>query len=114
MDRRAELEAKLFDNPRDPEARLVYADLLQSQGDPRGELIALQHRGKHADAEAYLEEHRDALLGPLARFGKTFDHDSKPAFTWHLGFIRSARIGYDSNAAGDLDEDADECTADLV
>ncbi len=111
--KREELEAKLIDNPGDIELRLVYSDLLQSTGDPRGELIALQHKGS-SDADAYFAKHRDAFVGPLARFEKTFDHDSTDAFTWHLGFIRSARIGYESNHAGDLDEDPDECTADRV
>jgi uncharacterized protein (TIGR02996 family) len=112
MARHPELEAKLIDNPGDAEARLVYADFLQSNGDPRGELIVMQHRGNNADA--YVEQHKDALLGPLARFQKTFDHESKSAFEWHLGFIQNALVGYESNSAGDLDEDADECTADLV
>ena len=113
MGKREELEAKLIENPHDAELRMVYADLLQSSGDPRGELIVLQHRGS-GDAAAYFNKHEDALLGPLARFQKTFDHDSKDAFTWRDGFIKSAVIGYESNSAGDIDEDADECTADRV
>jgi uncharacterized protein (TIGR02996 family) len=114
MGKREELEAKLTEHPGDVDLRMVYADLLQSTGDPRGELIALAHRGNQADADAYLAKHEDVLLGPLKRFKKTFDHESQDAFTWHLGFIRSAKIGYESNSAGDLDEDSDECTADLV
>ena len=114
MGKREELEAKLIEHPGDVELRMVYADLLQSTGDPRGELIVLSHRGNQADVDAYLAKHEDALLGPLVRFKQTFDHDSQPAFTWHLGFIKSAKIGYESNSAGDIDEDADECTADLV
>jgi len=34
--------AKVWENPDDDEARAVLGDLLQQQGDPRGELIALQ------------------------------------------------------------------------
>ena len=45
MGKREELEAKLIENPNDVELRMVYADLLQSTGDPRGELIVLSHRG---------------------------------------------------------------------
>ena len=112
MGKREELEAKLIENPKDTELRLVYADLLQSTGDPRGELIVLQQRGKSGDD--YIEKHADVLLGPLTRFAKTFDHEPKDAFTWHLGFIKSAVLGYENNYAGDLDEDDEECTADKV
>ena len=113
MGKREELEAKLIENPHDAELRMVYADLLQSTGDPRGELIVLQAKGS-GDAGAYFKKHEDAFLGPLARFTKTFDHDSKDSFTWKDGFIKSAVIGYESNSAGDVDEDAEECTADRV
>ena len=112
MGKREELEAKLIETPHDVDLRMVYADLLQSTGDPRGELIVLSQRG--ADVDDYIAKHEEALLGPLVRFKKTFDHDSQDAFTWHHGFIKSAKIGYESNSAGDLDEDADECTADKV
>ena len=112
MGKREELEAKLIETPNDVDLRMVYADLLQSTGDPRGELIVLAQRD--ANVDDYVAKHEDALLGPLARFKKTFDHDSQDAFTWHLGFIKAARIGYESYSAGDLDEDAVECTADKV
>lgn len=112
MGKREELEAKLIEHPNDVELRMVYADLLQSTGDPRGELIVLSHR--EANVDDYMTKHEAALLGPLARFKKTFDHDPQPAFTWHLGFIKSAKLGYENNCAGELDEDHDECTADLA
>ena len=40
--RETELLARIYDDPEEDEARLVYADLLQTRGDPQGELIALQ------------------------------------------------------------------------
>ncbi|MBT3220403.1 MAG: WGR domain-containing protein, partial [Proteobacteria bacterium] len=43
-----ELEHRLAHFPTDAEAVLVFADLLLRQGDPRGELIALQQRIAHA------------------------------------------------------------------
>ncbi|MDQ3336198.1 MAG: TIGR02996 domain-containing protein [Myxococcota bacterium] len=112
MGKREELEAKLIETPNDGDLRMVYADLLQSTGDPRGELIVLSQRG--ANIDDYIAKHEEALLGPLVRFKKTFDHDSQDAFTWHHGFIKSAKIGYETHSAGDIDEDADECTADKV
>ncbi len=69
---RADLEAAIAANPDDEEARLVYADMLQQQGDPRGELIMRCHRG--AGVEAYLKAHRE--LWPYV-----YD------VTWRLGFV---------------------------
>lgn len=46
---REELYARVVANPRSVEARLVYADLLQAEGDPRGEFIALQCRLEETD-----------------------------------------------------------------
>lgn len=112
MGKREELEAKLIENPNDVDLRMVYADLLQSTGDPRGELIALSKSG--ANVDDYLAKHEEALLGPLVRFKKTFDHEQVDAFTWNLGFIKSAIVGYENYSAGDYDEDHDECTADKV
>jgi uncharacterized protein (TIGR02996 family) len=42
IDRGAELLARIYEDPRDLDARAVYADWLTAQGDPRGEFIALQ------------------------------------------------------------------------
>jgi len=42
VDRSAELLARIYEDPRDLDARAVYADWLIASGDPRGELIALQ------------------------------------------------------------------------
>lgn len=39
-----ELEAAILADPDDDDGYLVYADWLQSVGDPRGELIAVEHR----------------------------------------------------------------------
>lgn len=93
------------------EAYLVYADWLQSQGDPRGELITLQHKRGPAPrparysnnkkptapldkAEAkLLAAHGEALFGPLAPFTKVPKYGRAPFHVdWHLGFFRSARI----------------------
>ena len=66
----------------DREGLLVYADLLQQRGDPRGQLIVLQHSGS-ADAErAHLAAHPE-LFADIARLGR---------FTWGLGFIAAAEL----------------------
>ena len=72
--RNEELERKILAAPDDEGAWRVYADWLQSQGDPRGELAAIHaelatkpapaRRAELEDAEArLLEAHRDLLLG---------------------------------------------------
>jgi len=66
----------------DRDALLVYADVLQQRGDPRGELIVLQDRGS-ADAErAHLAAHPE-LLADIATLGR---------FTSRLGFIVAAEL----------------------
>lgn len=108
MERNAELEKKLLADPTNIDAYLVYADYLQSKGDPRGELITLQHAGKTDAAKAHFEKHRDAILGPLKNYTKTFDGENAEAFQWKLGFIQSARLSYDSNSADDVKVEGDE------
>jgi uncharacterized protein (TIGR02996 family) len=101
-----ELEAAIIASPDNEDAYLVYGDWLQRQGDPRGELIALQHAAMRASGEeakklekqvkAFLKSHRDALLGDLA----DVVDEEELTLHWHLGFIRSARVGqkdYDSD-----------------
>jgi uncharacterized protein (TIGR02996 family) len=83
----------------DPQPFLVYADWLQSIGDPRGELIVLQHRGARHEADELIAAHRERLLGPFAAF--TADAATRPAdqprileLEWQLGFVHAAHIGW--------------------
>ncbi|MBZ4415813.1 WGR domain-containing protein [Myxococcus sp. RHSTA-1-4] len=100
-----ELEAAILTNPDNVDAYLVYGDWLQRQGDPRGELIALQHAAMQASGDEaanlkkqinkFLKSHKAALLGDLADAAD----EEELKVEWHLGFIRSARVGqkdYDS------------------
>jgi uncharacterized protein (TIGR02996 family) len=81
----------LIDDP----AYLVFADWLQAQGHPWGELIVLHHRAAHAAtaeecgelllaAELLLEERGSAILGELPHRATDL--------AWHLGFVRRARL----------------------
>jgi uncharacterized protein (TIGR02996 family) len=95
-----ELEAAIQRNPDDRDAYLVYGDWLQSKGDPRGQLIAVQAAlldkpgDKHLTRQErdILVEHEDALLGDLMQIEGA---DEEIALGWHLGFLRSATIGGD-------------------
>lgn len=95
--------ADLLASPFDDELRLVYADQQQHAGDPRGELAVVQDRLRRDPADAALRaredqllaEHAGALLGPLAgKCGRLDegDEDQSLGVTWHLGFIRRARL----------------------
>lgn len=109
MARNPELEKAILDDPSNVDAYLVYADYLQTQGDPRGELITLFHQNKIDEANAFIEKHAAELYGPLLPYRKVLDGSGASAFTWRLGFIRSARVGYcaySSDDAKDGDEDA--------
>jgi uncharacterized protein (TIGR02996 family) len=95
-----ELEAAILANLGDPTAYLIYADWLQGQGDPRGELISVQHARLTADTAALrkreaqlLEGQTDALFGELAPLLK---ENGGLSVTWHLGFLKTARIAQDT------------------
>lgn len=61
-----ELESDVYANPDDDVPRAVLADLLQSRGDPRGELISLQLAGAgDARVEELVRDHGRMWLGPL-------------------------------------------------
>jgi len=96
--RNAELEQAIEADPYDATAYSVYADWLQGQGDPRGELIALQLAGKSIPAVDYITEHASVLLGPLAAHVKCYDglyyKPAPDAFIWKHGFIHRARMSF--------------------
>jgi uncharacterized protein (TIGR02996 family) len=97
----AALEAAIIENPDDPAGYLVYADWLQTHGDPRGELIVVAHRkGEVTD------EQKTTLLGPFAETRpETFELE------WQHGVIKSATIGWE--LFGGESED-DPCDAQLA
>lgn len=76
-DRNAELERKLIADPDDEKTRLVFADWLQSKGDPWGELLSLVHAGKEKEARKHFKEHSADLTGGFA----------PRLLTWRRGFI---------------------------
>jgi uncharacterized protein (TIGR02996 family) len=77
-----QLEAAIEADPDNPDGYLVLADWLQSQGDPRGELIVLQHASKTAEAGAHLAKHADHFWGKLAEFQDILQRwDYTPGYT---------------------------------
>jgi uncharacterized protein (TIGR02996 family) len=114
--RNPELEAAIIADPSDRDAYAVYADWLQEQGDPRGELISLQLGYKDKQARTLIEKHKDYFLGPLAEHEEVYDEGGnnssshlrtsaqekewqkihRQAFLWRNGFIYRVRLSHDS------------------
>jgi uncharacterized protein (TIGR02996 family) len=117
-----ELEAAILEAPIAVEGYLVYGDWLQAQGDPRGELIALQHAlfravessgGDGLTQSAWSEEARELerKVADVLRThrGVLLGHGLAEAVEqgmlrerWHLGFIHGASV----ETAGDDDPKA--------
>ncbi|MDQ3339027.1 MAG: TIGR02996 domain-containing protein [Myxococcota bacterium] len=91
MGEKERFETAIASNIDDDAAYLVYADWLQERGDPRGELIMLQHRQHDDAANALLIRHANHFYGALAARPDLIDA------TWHLGFLRSCRFSLDSD-----------------
>jgi uncharacterized protein (TIGR02996 family) len=87
------LEKAILAQPDDDQAYLVYGDWLQSVGDVRGELIALQHAGKKDEAQKLIAEHSAELLTATVDDEELALDDTDIAeLEWHLGFIVKARL----------------------
>jgi len=113
--RNPELEKAIVANPTDREAYAVFADWLQEQGDPRGELISLQLANRDKAARQLIDSNLDYFLGPLASEQKTRDglgnnsvshlrtsaqekewqKTGEQAFLWRNGFIYRVRLSHD-------------------
>jgi uncharacterized protein (TIGR02996 family) len=91
--RHPELEQVIVNAPEDRAGYAILADWLQSQGDPRGTLMALQlapepHSKEHAAAiSRAIAAHPAYYYGPLAVHRKHYVVD------WHFGFIRRVNLG---------------------
>jgi len=90
----SELLTRLWAKPDDAKLRLVLADLLQEEGDPWGELIALQSKkGKRADV-ARLDELKRTLVkriaGPLAKVSAADSLVLEGGFVTALTTLKSA------------------------
>ncbi len=97
------LEKAILANPDDADAYLVLADWLQGQGDPRGELIALQQAGKKKEATALLKKHPELVPTITPK-------PEKYTIEWAHGFLTKAHVGwamYTNEMMGE-DEDEDE------
>lgn len=89
MNTREQLEAAIDAHPDQADNYLVLGDLLQQQGDPRGELIAL-HRAKPEDSKARIMALQRELGPEPPRYG---------SWTWFYGFVQRYQNIVDADEA---------------
>ena len=91
-----ELEAAIDADIDRPDAYLVYADWLQAQGDPRGELIVLQHGQQEFPASRFLARHARHFYGRLADAPKRLEGGGLGGATcWRWGYLQALWISND-------------------
>jgi uncharacterized protein (TIGR02996 family) len=90
----AELERAIFERPEDEDARIVYGDWLLEQGDPRGELVAIQRQLGTKATKKLRDRERELLAtyssiwyGPLDEMLNLSARRPKVRSTWRLGFL---------------------------
>src|SRR5262249_28912604 len=88
--RNLELETRIFAEPDDPDAYLVYADWLQAEGDPLGQLIIYDHHLAESPSPALADGRRAHFTAFRKRFLNNLADSS--AYRWRLGYIRRAEV----------------------
>lgn len=89
MARNPELERRLADHPDDRASAEVYADWLQTQGDPRGELIALMLRAEEvptASLATQISAHEQRHANELRGTGFA------GSLAWRRGFVSAVSL----------------------
>jgi uncharacterized protein (TIGR02996 family) len=89
------LEAEILEQPDEAGPYLVYADWLQQQQDPRGELIVAQHDRAGAREKKLLAQHAayfmPVMLDRALRVPKRAGQPRSTA-TWRYGFLDEVRL----------------------
>jgi uncharacterized protein (TIGR02996 family) len=92
-----DLEARILSNPDDLDAYAVYGDWLSEQGDPRGELVAIQLKRVERPDDPTLIERQTKLLADHAKvwLGELAELDSVKdlSVTWRHGFVSAVQLG---------------------
>lgn len=96
--RHHELESEIQRAPNDPDTYLVYADWLQEQGDPLGELIVLNLAadggtvGIKKKFQLYLKKHQKQLFADLSSSVAKIITGANFDLKWRFGFVHKVRI----------------------
>ncbi|EDM78539.1 WGR domain protein [Plesiocystis pacifica SIR-1] len=101
------LEAAIFDDPGNEEAWQVYADWLQQEGDPHGELISLEQQSRSAKGKdkaaldariaEITEAHQKEWLGGAAKILKHKKIGDTASLEWQYGYVIGASVGCGSD-----------------
>jgi uncharacterized protein (TIGR02996 family) len=88
---REAVAAQIIADPDHTDSYLVLADLLINEGDPRGELIVLQHRVASGPVDRKLRVRAQKLL---ERAQATLDRavGTRVSARWQLGYVRSVAL----------------------
>ncbi|MDQ3369434.1 MAG: TIGR02996 domain-containing protein [Myxococcota bacterium] len=99
-----DLVARIYANPDDRDAYLVYGDWLSEQGDPRGELITLQVKLEDAPDDPALRAREQQLMAANAPIWlgeiATLDPQKDLGVTWRWGFVDAVRLGPATDSYG--------------
>src|ERR1700744_6490609 len=95
-----ELESIIEADPQDPAGWLIYGDWLQSEGDPRGELVAVQARlsrdsGNHELMAAQRAIFAKTVPTLLAGLDPYLAPDPLFRLSWEFGFLWTANVRAD-------------------
>lgn len=104
-----ELEAAIEEDPSDHRRWLVYADWLQSQGDPRGELMMVQHAlatERDKDRRTRLQQEAARILDENERhfFGFVGEHRDSFRVGWRTGFAGALTFRVDQHDYESIEE----------
>lgn len=88
-----EIEARIAENPDDPDAYLVYGDWLESRGSARGELVQVQAARLKSPNDFELREREGTLLAEYERpwLGELADATTA-SLEWRFGFLHEVTI----------------------
>lgn len=98
MARNSELEALIAKNPDDAGNYAVYADWLQGQQDPLGELIAVALKRESADTDALRDKDRALHDANDATWLGELSGQDGFSCTWRRGFLHEVTLGDDEAA----------------
>lgn len=93
-----QLYRAVYEAPRDDARKLVLADALQVEGDPRGDFITLQLRDSvitRRRSDKLLARHRDRFLGPLRPVvldPQTLRGGGRFVERWDKGFLSACTV----------------------
>jgi uncharacterized protein (TIGR02996 family) len=83
------LERAVLADPDRADAYLVYGDWLAARGDPRGELVAVQHAVARAPGDERLRTREQQLIAAARR---AIPGDDSVRLCWRLGFVEQATV----------------------